>query len=169
MVSLDNPIKIISMIFGETFLLALSLFISGCTLFLLVYYIITLSDLECDYLNAQECCERLNYWLLPKYLGNSIITFLLAFHGHVILFLLNLPMFIWSSFEYFAVPQGNLGAYDPAEIHNRGQLRRHMRHVVISIGYYLIIFFIYLYCFILAILKGDPLNRSADDQIVTEM
>lgn len=78
-------------------------------------------------------------------------------------------MFIWLTFEYFTIPQGNLGAYDPAEIHNRGQLKKHLRDVLIYVGYYLVFFFIYLYCFILALLKGDPLQKHADDQIITEM
>lgn len=157
------------MILAETLLFSLSLIDSGAILFLLVYYIITLSDLECDYLNAQECCDKLNYWLLPKYIAHTFITFLLLLHGQLVLFLLNLPMCIWLTFEYFTIPQGNLGAYDPAEIHNRGQLKKHLRDVMIYIGYYLIFFFIYLYCFILALLKGDPLKRYADDQIITEM
>lgn len=157
------------MIFAETLLFSLSLVLVGALLFLLVYYIITLSDLECDYLNAQECCEKLNYWLLPKYIGHSFGTFILLFHGQILLFLLNLPMFIWLSFEYFTIPRGNLGAYDPAEIHNRGQLKRHLRDVMIHIGHYLVFFFIYLYCFILALLKGDPLERHAEEQIVTEI
>ncbi|XP_063382446.1 protein cornichon homolog 4 [Cydia fagiglandana] len=157
------------MILGETLLFSLSLIDSGAILFLLVYFIITLSDLECDYLNAQECCDKLNYWLLPKYIGHSFMTFLLLLHGQLLLFLLNLPMLIWLTYEYFTIPQGNLGAYDPAEIHNRGQLKKHLRDVMIYVGYYLIFFFIYLYCFIIAILKGDPLNRHADDEIVTEL
>ncbi|XP_026499247.1 protein cornichon homolog 4 [Vanessa tameamea] len=157
------------MILAETFLFFLALIDNGAILFLLVYYIITLSDLECDYLNAQECCDRLNYWLLPKYIAHSFITILLLLHGHVILFLFNLPMFIYLTFEYFTIPQGNLGAYDPAEIHNRGQLKKHLRDVMIYIGYYLLFFFIYLYCFILALLKGDPIRRASDDEIVTEI
>ncbi|XP_028171304.1 protein cornichon homolog 4 [Ostrinia furnacalis] len=157
------------MILAETLLFSLSLIDCGAILFLLVYYIITLSDLECDYLNAQECCEKLNYWLLPKYIAHSFITFLLLLHGQLVLFLINLPMFIWLTFEYLTIPQGNLGAYDPAEIHNRGNLKKHLRDVMIYIGYYLIFFFIYLYCFILALLKGDPLQRHADDEIITKM
>lgn len=156
------------MILAETLLFSIALIDSGAILFLLVYYIITLSDLECDYLNAQECCEKLNYWLLPKYFAHSLITVLLLLHGQIILFLLNLPMLIWLTFEYFTIPQGNLGAYDPAEIHNRGQLKKHLRTVMIYIVYYLIFFFIYLYCFILALLKGDPIHRG-DYDIVTEI
>lgn len=155
------------MFLAEILLFALSLVDTGAILFLLVYYIITLSDLECDYLNAQECCDKLNYWLLPKYIAQSVVSFLLLLHGELLLFVVNLPLCIWLTFEYFTVPQGNLGKYDPAEIHNRGQLKKHLRDVMIHIGYYLIFFFIYLYCFILALLKGNPISRSED--IITEI
>ncbi|XP_039755625.1 protein cornichon homolog 4 [Pararge aegeria] len=157
------------MILAESLLFSLALILCCATLFLLIYYIITLSDLECDYLNAQECCDKLNYWLLPKYIAHSFTTFTFLFHGYILLFLLNLPMFIWSSFEYFTVPRGNLGVYDPTEINNRGQLKKHLKHVMIYIAYYLVFFFIYLYSFILAILKGDPFNNGSDDDIVTEI
>lgn len=40
---------------------------------------------------------------------------------------------------------GNTGVYDPTEIHNRGQLKRHMRDCMIYLGFYLVIFFVYLY------------------------
>lgn len=156
------------MILAETVLFSLCLIDTGAVLFLLIYYIITLSDLECDYLNAQECCDKLNYWLVPKYIAHTFITFLLVTHGQLVLFFLNLPLFIWLTYEYFTIPQGNLGKYDPAEILNRGQLRKHLRDLMIYIGYYLVSFFIYLYCFILALLKGNPIAGS-DDQIVTEM
>lgn len=156
------------MIFAETLLFALGLVDSCAILFLLVYFVITLSDLECDYLNARECCEKLNYWLMPKYIAHSFITFLLLLHGRFILFLVNLLMFTYLTYQYFAIPLGNLGVYDPAEIHNRGQLKKHMRDVMINIGYYLIFFFIYLYCCIFALLKGNPIPRG-DDEIVTEI
>lgn len=155
------------MILAETLLFALTLLDTGVILFILIYYLITLSDLECDYLNAQECCDKLNYWLLPKYLAHGFVSTLLLLHGQVLLFALNLPLTVWFAFEYFTVPQGNLGKYDPAEIHNGGQLKKHLRDVMINIGYHLIFFFIYLYCFILSLLKGNPISRS--DEIVTEL
>lgn len=155
------------MILADSLLFALSLIDSGALLFLLVYYILTLSDLECDYLNAQECCAKLNYWLLPKYIAHSFLTFLLALHGKTIIFILNLPMFAWLTFEYFTIPRGNLGAYDPAEILNRGQLKKHLRDVMIYIGYYLIFFVIYFYYFILSLLRGNPIPIHSEEYITS--
>ena len=46
---------------SDIFLFILCLLIVGGLVFVLIYFIITLSDLECDYLNAQECCAKLNF------------------------------------------------------------------------------------------------------------
>lgn len=61
---------------------------------------------------------------------------------------MNLPMTLWLIYEYSGVPSGNMGVYDPTEIHNRGQLKRHTRDCMIYLGYYLIFFFIYLYWYV---------------------
>lgn len=49
------------MFFGDIILFSFCLLDTGVLLFILIFFIITLSDLECDYLNAQECCARLNF------------------------------------------------------------------------------------------------------------
>ncbi|XP_018397510.1 PREDICTED: protein cornichon homolog 4 [Cyphomyrmex costatus] len=149
-------------LFSDPLLFVIALFDTGCVLFLLVYYIITLSDLECDYLNAQECCSKLNMGVLPKLIGQTFVVFLLLIHGQFILTLVNVPMTVWLFYEYFSVPSGNLGVYDPTEIHNRSKLKRYTRDCMIHIGYCIVLFFIYLYCTIMALLKGDPINRNDD-------
>ncbi|KAL6260396.1 hypothetical protein P5V15_007923 [Pogonomyrmex californicus] len=150
---------------SDPLLFAIALLDTGSVLFLLVYYIITLSDLECDYLNAQECCSKLNMGVMPKLIAHTFLVFLLLIHGQFILTLANIPMTIWLFYEYFSVPSGNMGVYDPTEIHNRSQLKRYTRDCMIHLGYCLVFFFIYLYCMIVALLKGDPINRN-DDTIV---
>lgn len=47
--------------------------------------------------------------------------------------------------RYLKVPMGNMGVFDPTEIHNRGQLKSHMKEAMIKLGYHLLCFFIYLY------------------------
>lgn len=59
--------------------------------------------------------------------------------------LINLPMALWMGYELAYTPKGDLGVFDPTEIYNRGQLKRHMRNCMVNLGYYLIFFFIYLY------------------------
>ncbi|KAF4532692.1 hypothetical protein B566_EDAN002928 [Ephemera danica] len=154
------------MLVSDPVLFAFALLDTAGILFLLIYFVITLSDLECDYLNAQQCCSKLNFWVLPKFGAQAFINIMLLLHEHWILMLVNLPMTMWYAFELYAVPKGNTGVYDPTEIHNRGQLKKHMRDCMIYLGFFLVLFFIYLYCLIIALLKGDPISRS--DEIVTE-
>ena len=68
---------------------------------------------------------------------------------------LNLP--IYSSFfyqstktfvffqRYLNKPSGNVGIYDPAEIHNRSELKGFLKEAMIKLGFHLISFFLYLY------------------------
>lgn len=146
---------------SEGLLFSFSLLDTGAVLFLLVYFVITLSDLECDYLNEQECCSKLNYWTLPKLIAHAILVPLFLIYGYYYLALANILPVSWMAYEYFTVPSGNVGVYDPTEIHLRGQLKRYMKHCLIFLGWYLLSFFVYLYCLIIAILKENPLERSS--------
>jgi len=83
--------------------------------------------------------------VLPKLVAHTFLVFLLLIHGQLILMLVNIPMTMWLFYEYFSVPSGNLGVYDPTEIHNRSQLKRYTRDSMIHLGYCLVFFFIYLY------------------------
>ncbi|KAK4886417.1 hypothetical protein RN001_002688 [Aquatica leii] len=154
-----------SMILSDPLLFSLALLDTGAILFLLIYFIITISDLECDYLNAQQCCSKLNPWVIPKLIAHIFITVVFILHGHWILCFINIPMVVWLGYEVAHMPSGNLGVYDPTEIHNRGQLKRHMRDCMIYLGYYLVFFFIYLYGMIVSLLKGDPINRKDEGEI----
>ncbi|KDR24185.1 protein cornichon homolog 4 [Zootermopsis nevadensis] len=129
----------------DSLLFPFSMIITGAIIFLLVYFVICLSDLECDYLNAQQCCSKLNAWVLPKLIAQDFLTLLFLLLGHWILAFANLPLAIWLAYEYYTVPTGNTGMFDPTEIHNRGKLKKHMRDCMIYLGYYFLFFFVYLY------------------------
>ncbi|GLG93174.1 Protein cornichon [Gryllus bimaculatus] len=107
-------------------------------------------------------CLLIYFWVLPKLMAHGFLTFLLLIHAHWILVLVNLPMTLWLAYEHFTVPTGNTGVYDPTEIHNRGQLKKHMRDCMIYLGYYLIFFVVYLYCLIISLLQGNPIKRDED-------
>ncbi|XP_073904984.1 protein cornichon homolog 4 isoform X1 [Castor canadensis] len=116
-------------------------------IFLSVYFIITLSDLECDYINARSCCSKLNKWVIPELIGHTIVTVLMLISLHWFIFLLNLPVATWNIYRFIMVPSGNMGVFDPTEIHNRGQLKSHMKEAMIKLGFHLLCFFMYLYRF----------------------
>lgn len=154
---------------------------------------ITLSDFECDYLNAQQCCSKLNFWMLPKFIFHAILVFIFLVTGHWVVFILNLPFITYLGYELYKVPPGNSGVYEPTEIYNRDKIKRYLRDCMIYLGFYLIIFFIYLYwyakmgkihfsyssgwltkfiiffSFITSLLKGDPIRRHEAEEIISEM
>ncbi|ERE72962.1 putative protein cornichon-like protein [Cricetulus griseus] len=68
-------------------------------IFLSVYFIITLSDLECDYINARSCCSKLNKWVIPELTGHTIVTVLMLASLHWFIFLLNLPVATWNIYS----------------------------------------------------------------------
>ncbi|XP_016399640.1 protein cornichon homolog 4 [Sinocyclocheilus rhinocerous] len=132
----------------------ISSLVDCCALiFLSVYFIITLSDLECDYINARSCCSKLNKWVVPEMVAQALATVLMLVSMHWFVFLLNLPVASWDAYRYVKVPMGNMGVYDPTEIHNRGQLKSHMKEAMIKLGFHLLCFFIYLYSMILALIN----------------
>uniref|UniRef100_A0A3Q3D1G6 Cornichon family member 4 n=1 Tax=Hippocampus comes TaxID=109280 RepID=A0A3Q3D1G6_HIPCM len=115
----------------------LSLIDCCALIFLAVYFIITLSDLECDYINARACCSKLNKWVIPEMVGQCLSTVLMLVSTHWFIFFLNLPVAAWDIYRYVKVPMGNMGVFDPTEIHNRGQLKSHMKEAMIKLGYHL--------------------------------
>ncbi|CAK8692225.1 unnamed protein product [Clavelina lepadiformis] len=130
---------------SESLLTAAALLDSGLLLVLAVYFIITLSDLECDYLNASACCEKLNKWVLPEVVAVCVIPPLLLFSGHWIMFLFSLPFPLFLANRYIAISAGSIGFYDPTEIHNRGLLKKYMKESMIKLIYNIVSFFVFLY------------------------
>ncbi|OBS60221.1 hypothetical protein A6R68_08648 [Neotoma lepida] len=59
---------------------------------------------------------------------------------------------VYFDLRFIMVPSGNMGVFDPTEIHNRGQLKSHMKEAMIKLGFYLLCFFMYLYSMILALI-----------------
>ncbi|RWS26238.1 cornichon-like protein [Leptotrombidium deliense] len=139
----------------DTPLFVFTLFDSGSLLFLSVYVIVTLSDLECDHLNAKQCCVKLNKWVIPEIIALLILPILLFVTGHWYLFALNLPMIFWLILKYQSTPKGNIGLYDPTEIHNYRRLKEHFRDTLIKLAYNLLMFCVYLYCLIISLLTNN--------------
>ncbi|GAB1285805.1 Protein cornichon homolog 4 [Apodemus speciosus] len=84
-------------------------------------------------------------WVIPELVGHTIVTVLMLVSLHWFIFLLNLPVATWNVYRFIMVPSGNMGVFDPTEIHNRGQLKSHMKEAMIKLGFYLLCFFMYLY------------------------
>lgn len=139
------------------------------SLFIAVYFVVTLSDLECDYINARACCDKLNKviseleiviynflniylffkFVIPEIVIKVIPTVLFLLTGHWILLILNLPFDAWYIYKFVKKPASHTGYFDPAEIHNRGELKSHMQNSLVRLGEHLVFFFIYLYWYVL--------------------
>ncbi|KAM9110428.1 protein cornichon homolog 4 isoform 2-T2 [Megaptera novaeangliae] len=92
-------------------------------------------------------------WVIPELVGHTIVTVLMLISLHWFIFLLNLPVATWNIYRFIMVPSGNMGVFDPTEIHNRGQLKSHMKEAMIKLGFHLLCFFMYLYSMILALIN----------------
>uniref|UniRef100_A0A452UM82 Cornichon family AMPA receptor auxiliary protein 4 n=1 Tax=Ursus maritimus TaxID=29073 RepID=A0A452UM82_URSMA len=125
--------------------------------------IITLSDLECDYINARSCCSKLNKWVIPELIGHTIVTVLMLVSLHWFIFLLNLPVATWNIYRFIMVPSGNMGVFDPTEIHNRGQLKSHMKEAMIKLGFHLPRGSPRMRCPLLAVRRHWPVGLSVGD------
>ncbi|XP_071161583.1 protein cornichon homolog 4-like isoform X1 [Mytilus edulis] len=142
----------------DSWLFIFSVIDEGALLFLVVYFVITLSDLECDYLNATNCCDKLNKWVLVEAIAQCVLAVLLLLTGHWILFLMYAPVTAWLVYKLVNKPSGDIGMYDPTEIHNRQQLKTYMKENLIKMGSHLIFFFIFLYWMTISLLN---LTKSA--------
>ncbi|KAI8787827.1 protein cornichon 4 [Biomphalaria glabrata] len=131
-----------------------SLLDEAALLLLAVYFVITLSDLECDYLNARVCCDKLNYWTVLELLCHNVLSLLLLLCGHWLLFLIYSPLGLWLVYKYVKKPSGNIGVFDPTEIHNQKHLKTYMRESLVRLGFHLIFFFVYLYWMIYSLVQG---------------
>ncbi|GAB1607518.1 protein cornichon homolog 4-like [Argonauta hians] len=141
---------------SDSLVFILALIDDALLLALTVYFVITLSDLECDYLNARSCCRKLNKWVVPEIVAHSVASLSLIISGHWILFCLYSSMTVWVIYTFISIPTGNIGMYDPAEIHNRQLLKNYMRECLIKLVFHLVFFFIFLYNMILSLLTGEP-------------
>ncbi|KAL1368205.1 protein cornichon homolog 1 isoform X1 [Arachis hypogaea] len=56
------------------------------------YQVLILSDLEADYINPFDAASRINYFILPEYIGQGALCVLCLFTGHWFMFLLSLPV-----------------------------------------------------------------------------
>ncbi|XP_057424240.1 protein cornichon homolog 1 isoform X2 [Lotus japonicus] len=56
------------------------------------YQILILSDLEADYVNPFDASSRINYFVLPEFIGQGVLCALCLFTGHWVMFLLTVPV-----------------------------------------------------------------------------
>eukprot|EP00731_Ephydatia_muelleri_P027693 Em0019g566a len=131
---------------SDILLFLLCIIVELALLLLVVYVIVCLSDLECDFLNTTQGCKQLNKWALPEIAATSLVPVILLLSWHWVLFIVTFPAAVYLLRRYLTLSGGSMGIYDPTEIRNRGTLSKFQKEAFIKFGYHLVIFFITLYC-----------------------
>lgn len=59
-----------------------------------------LSDLEADYINPYDASSKINYFVVPEFIGQGLLCALFLFTGHWVMFLLMLPLACYHGMLY---------------------------------------------------------------------
>jgi len=134
---------------GAGWLYLFSVLAAAALLFTMVFYIIMFSDLECDYINPIDLCQKLNQFVLPEMGAHAALSLIFLLTGQWMSFLLNVPLI---AYNVQKVRQQN-HMYDATEIFRT--LGSQKKESFIKLGFYLVSFFYYLYRMILALIAED--------------
>ncbi|KAI0090778.1 putative ER to Golgi transport-related protein [Irpex rosettiformis] len=116
----------------------------------MVFFIIMFSDLECDYINPIDLCNKLNQFVLPEIGAHGFLTLLFLVSGQWVAFLINAPLL---ALNVNKVRLSN-HMYDATEIFRT--LPAHKKEAFIKLGFYLVTFFYYLFRMIAVLIaEGD--------------
>lgn len=134
---------------GESFLFIFSVVLNAINLFLQVFFTIMYSDLECDYINPIELCNKLNKYIVPEAALHGFLTILFLINGYWFTFLLNLPLLAFNAKKILE----NNHLLDATEIFRT--LNKQKKESFIKLGFHLFLFFYYLYRMIMALIADD--------------
>ncbi|ORX87178.1 cornichon [Basidiobolus meristosporus CBS 931.73] len=134
---------------SEVIIFLLAVIFSALFLFAMVFYAIMLSDLECDYINPIDLCNRLNQFILPEYIGQYVMAIVFLFSGNWTALIINLPVVAFNTMQL----TNSRHMYDATEIFRT--LPAHKKETFLKMGFYLLCFFYYLYRMILGLVEED--------------
>lgn len=115
-------------------------------LFAQVHFTILYADLEADYINPIELCNKVNKLITPEAGLHGFITLMFLLNGYWFVFLINAPLFAHNVNKIYKKMQ----LLDATEIFRT--LGKHKRESFLKLGFYLLMFFFYLYRMIMALI-----------------
>ncbi|EIM21469.1 cornichon [Wallemia mellicola CBS 633.66] len=133
----------------EAWLYLFSVLASAGLLFTMVFFIIMFSDLECDYINPIDLCNKLNNFVLPEAAFHGFLTILFLICGQWLTFIINAPLLGFNIRKTI----NNNNFYDATEIFRT--LSVHKKESFLKLAFYLISFFFYLYKLIVALIAEE--------------
>ena len=128
---------------GEGLLFLIAVIMASLLLFIMVFFIIMFSDLECDYINPIDLCNKLNKLVLPEYGFHALLWVLFLVNGSWIALLWNTPLLAYNINKVI----NNKYQFDATEI------SQYKNEYFVKLGFCLLSFFYYLYRMILALLN----------------
>ncbi|TEB30313.1 ER-derived vesicles protein ERV14 [Coprinellus micaceus] len=131
---------------GAGWLFLFTVLASAGLLFCMVFFIIMFSDLECDYINPIDLCNKLNQFVVPEEAAHGFITLLFLLSGQWTAFIFNVPLVAWNVNKFL----NKENMYDATEIFRT--LPKHKKETFAKLGFYLLSFFYYLYRMIVALI-----------------
>ncbi|KAK6350964.1 COPII-coated vesicle protein [Orbilia javanica] len=134
---------------GESWLYLLAVLLNAVNLFLQVFFTIMYSDLECDYINPIDLCNRLNSYIIPEAAVHGFLTALFLINGYWLALVLNLPLLAFNAKKIL----DNAHLLDATEIFRT--LNKHKKESFIKLGFHLVMFFFYLYSMIVALIRDE--------------
>ncbi|KAI8926753.1 cornichon [Entophlyctis helioformis] len=137
---------------GMLFLFALVM--SAVLLFGMVFFIIMFSDLESDYINPIDLCNKLNQFVLPEHIAHAVLCALFLLTGSWVALIINLPLLAWHGYKII----NNRHMYDATEIFRT--LPQQKKEAFAKLGFYLLCFFFYLYRMIEALISTPGAGRK---------
>lgn len=134
---------------GAGWLFLFAVLAAAGLLFCMVFFIIMFSDLECDYINPIDLCNKLNQFVLPENAAHGFLTLLFLLSGQWTALLLNAPLVAWNVKKFLDKDH----MYDATEIFRT--LGKHKRETFMKLGFYLLCFFFYLYKMVVALIAAS--------------
>jgi len=132
---------------GAGWLFLFAVLMAAGLLFTMVFFIIMFSDLECDYINPIDLCNKLNQFVLPENAAHAFLSLLFLLSGQWMALILNLPLVVFNANKI----RNKNHMYDATEIFRT--LSGHKKESFIKLGFYLLSFFYYLYRMIVALIS----------------
>lgn len=134
---------------GESWLYLLAVLLNAANLFLQVFFTIMYSDLECDYINPIDLCNRLNTYIIPEAAVHALLSFFFLINGYWMAFALNVPLLGYNIKKFV----DNAHLLDATEIFRT--LNKHKKESFVKLGFHLVMFFFYLYSMIVALIRDE--------------
>ncbi|KAJ4955430.1 hypothetical protein NE237_012213 [Protea cynaroides] len=133
--------------FGAFFVWLLSFFMEIALVCLIVYQLISLADLEFDYINPYDSAKRINSVVLPEFATQAFLSFFFLFTGHWFMFLLSVP-YVCYNVRIYTQKQHFV---DITEIFNMLNWEKKIR--IVKLAYVIILFCLTLFWMIYSALE----------------